>query len=286
MNKIEIINNLNKWIENQRLLELSNKTLIQYQNSITKFIKYLTEENINLIDKKTLIKYKEYLNKISNSANSKNLWIISLNKYLKYLGYSNLILKQFKTQNKFYTYDNMTFADYKRLLRIAKRENMTQDYLIMKVLAMTGIRVSELEFFTIENLKLANDNILRIQNKGKERDIPLRDDLARELRKYSRQNKIKKGYIFRSYKNQINKVNPTTIWKHLKKISGIARVKTKVVHAHSFRHLFADKFLETYPGNVILLAEFLGHSSLETTRIYVKKTLKQKKEMLAKLKFK
>lgn len=282
----KLTDNLESWIELQKLDELSDNTLKQYRNSINKFINYLSISNIEYFTKNDMIEYKKYLNEISESANSKNVWIIGLNKYFKWLNINEFCLKQIRVQQRYYNYDNMSYADYKRLLRIAKRENRIQDYYIIKTLAMTGIRISELEFFTVENLKKQNDNILHIYNKKKERDIPLRDDLARDLRKYCRINKIKTGPIFVSPKISYKMIHTSTIWKHLKKIAGIAKVRLKVVHAHSFRHLFADIFLDTYPENVLMLADLLGHKSLETTRLYTRKTLKQKKQMLSKLNFK
>ena len=286
LTKEELNDNLNLWIDIQRLNELSDNTLEQYRNAINKFINYLSINNINYISKNNMIDYKKYLNQISESYNSKNLWIVVINKYLKYLHYDNLCLKQIKVQQKYYNYDNMSYADYKRLLRISKKNNFIKDYYIMKTLAMTGIRVSELRFFTVENLKRQNDNVLHIYNKKKERDIPLRDDLARDLRKYCRENKIKSGPIFYSLKMENKMIHPSTIWRHMKKIAGMAKVKLKVVHPHSFRHLFADIFLETYPDNIVMLADLLGHSSLETTRLYTRKTLKQKQKMLSKMDFK
>lgn len=285
VNKIILIDNLNEWIEIQRLEELSNNTLKQYSNAVNKFINYLSSNKKEIFSKDDMINYKAYLNKISESTNSKNVWIVGLNKYLKWLGKDDFCLKQIKVQQRYYNYDNMSYSDYKRLLRIAKREGMIQDYYIIKTLAMTGVRISELEFFTVENLKRQNDNILHIYNKKKERDIPLRDDLARDLRKYCRENKIKSGPIFESPKIPLKMIHTSTIWKHLHKIAGKAKVKLSVVHAHSFRHLFADMFLDTYPDNVLILADLLGHSSLETTRLYTRKTLKQKKLMLSKMNF-
>lgn len=284
--KIEtLIDNLDNWLEEQRLSELSFNTLKQYKNAINKFLNYLNENSITFIDKDVMFAYKKYLNIISNSVNSKNIWIISLNKYLKYLNLNSLCLKQINVQSRYFSYDNMSFSDYKRLLRMAKKENRMQDYYIIKTLAMTGIRVSELKYFTVENLKRQNDNVLYIYNKNKLRDIPLRDDLARELRTYARKMKISTGSIFPSPIIPNQMINTATIWKHLQKLAGMCRVKKKVVHPHSFRHLFADVFLNTYPGNVALLSEFLGHNSLETTKTYLRKTLNQKKKMLSKLKF-
>ena len=147
---------------------------------------------------------------------------------------------------------------------------------------MTGIRISELKYFTIENLKT---NYINVFNKGKERKIILRQDLIRELRKYSRDKHIKDGYIFRG---KIQKQMPaeSTIWRQMKKVAGMARVNKKKVHAHSFRHLFAQVFLEQYPNEITELADLLGHNSLETTRLYTRTSANQKRNKLEQLSFK
>ncbi|MCI8460997.1 MAG: tyrosine-type recombinase/integrase [Bacilli bacterium] len=285
MKKKDLEDNIDIFINEQYLNELSINSQKAYRNSINKFIEYLNKKEILIIDKKVMIDYRKYLDTISESANSKNLWIIALNKYLKWFDCTDLCLHQIKVQRKFYADYNLSLADYKRLLRIAKKEGREQDYYIIKTLCMTGIRISELKFFTVENLKRQNNNILHIYNKKKERDILLIDELARDLRKYCRKSKIYEGYIFKSPKIEGNMISTSCIWKHLQKIAGIARVNKKVVHAHSFRHLFSDVFLDKYPDHVLALAAYLGHNSLETTRIYAKKTLKQQKQMLSKLDF-
>lgn len=284
--KVELFeNNVKAFLEQQYLDEISQNTLKAYKNALNKFLHFLKKENIKTIDKNVMIDYRRYLDEISESANSKNLWIIALNKYLKWLNNSNLCLKQIKVQKKFYSEYNLSLSDYKRLLRIAKKENREQDYLIIKTLCMTGIRISELKYFTVENLRRQNDNVLHIYNKRKERDILLIDSLARDLRRYCRKNKIVEGYIFISPKIPGNMITTSCIWKRLQKLAGMARVNKKSVHAHAFRHLFSDTFLDKYPDHVLALAAYLGHNSLETTRIYAKKTLKQQKQMLSKLEF-
>lgn len=287
MINIELLNNkLEIWLEYQRLCsELSDNTLKTYRNSINKFLVFLSYNNIYEIKKQNMLDYKKYLDQVSNSVKSKNLWIITLNKYLKFLKLDYLCLKQIKNQKKFIIKNKMSISDYKRLLRIAKRINFTQDYWIMRTLTETGIRFSELKYFTVESLKRENNNIIHIKSKGKERDIIIPKKLAMELRKYIRDQKIKSGYIFTAMKNQDKPLDSSVLWKHLKKIASIARVNKSVVHAHSFRHLFATTFNILNPGNNILLADLMGHNSLNTTRIYTELSLDEKQVILSKMKF-
>lgn len=276
-----LIDNLSNWIDSQRLdSELSNHTLNTYKNSINKFLKYLIDNDLNSFNKQTLLDYKNYLNQISNSVKSKNLWIISLNKYLKSLGLNNYCLKQIKVQSEFVVKNNLTVPDYNRLLRFAKKEDMIKDYLIIKTLAKTGIRFSELKYFTVENLMLKNKGVIIINSKGKVRDIEVPTMLARELRQYARDKKIKSGYIFTQITDSTKLYSSNTFWKHLKKLAGLSKVSKDKCHAHSFRHLFAVEFLKTHNSNTLALAAILGHSSLNTTRIYTTLTTDEKRSLL------
>ena len=185
-------------------------------------------------------------------------------------------------QNKQSVEDVLTVSDYKRLLRISKREGKDKLYFIMKILAMTGIRVSELQYFTVENL---SSNYISVFNKGKEWTIIVRQDLARELRKYCKEKGIKSGYIFLSSIANGKMLNQSTIWRQMKKVAGRAKVRKNKVHAHSFRHLFAQVFLDTYSNNITELADILGHNSLDTTRLYTRTSDAQKRAKLEKLTF-
>ena len=281
LNINDLINNLDLWLNEQRLdNELSINTIKTYRNSINKFIDYLNTNNIYDINKQIMLDYKDFLNNISKSYKSKNLWIISLNKYLKYLNSNELSLKQIKVQNKFVLQSNLNISDYKRLLRFSKKDNLTQDYLITKTLFATGIRYSELEFFTVENLRIENQGIINIYSKNKVRDVIIPTNLAVELRKYCRNNKINSGYIFRQIKDSSKLYSSVTYWKHLKKIAGMARVNKNKCHAHNLRHLFSVEFLKIHNNNYLALSDILGHSSLNTTRIYSTLSHKEKRAML------
>lgn len=280
MKKVELKERLDEWILEQKYQEYAETTLRQYKANVLKFINWLDDDEE--ITKDTTLRYKMYLGTVAGSTNSINVWIVTLNKFLKWLGINELTIKKIKMQNKQSVEDILTVSDYKRLLRFSKREGKDQLYYIMKILAMTGIRVSELQYFTVENL---NSNYITVFNKGKERTIIVRQDLARELRKYSKEKGIKSGYIFPSSIVDGKMVNTSTIWRQMKKIAGHAKVKKNKVHAHSFRHLFAQVFLETYSNNITELADILGHNSLDTTRLYTRTSDAQKRSKLEKLTF-
>jgi len=282
MNKQDLLHKLDEWINEQIYQEYSQNTLNQYKSNVLKFINWIPNDD-KPITKQTTMDYKEYLYNLNPrpKTNSINTWIIELNKFLKWLDLNELTIKKIKTQIKTSTEEILSINDYKRLLRYSKKTDNMKLYYIMKVLAMTGIRISELKYFTVENIKL---NYIPAFNKGKERNIIVRQDLSRELRKYCKDNKIKEGCIFKG-ENQ-EKLIFSTIWRQMKKVSGKAKVNKNKVHAHSFRHLFAQVFLNEYSDNITELADILGHNSLETTRLYTRTSNAQKKSKLEKLSFK
>lgn len=281
--KKDVLNyKVDEWINEQKYQEYSENTLKQYKANVLKFINWLNEDED--ITKETTMKYKEYLYNLEPKpkTSSINTWIIELNKFLKWLELNDLTIKKIKQQIKSSNEEVLSISDYKRLLRFSKSMDLMPLHYIMKVLAMTGIRISELKYFTVENLKT---NYIVAFNKGKERNIIVRQDLIRELRKYCRENNIKQGYIFKGEKN--NKMMcSSTIWRQMKKVAGKSRVNKSKVHAHSFRHLFAQVFLDKYSNNITELADILGHNSLETTRLYTRSSNSQKKSKLEELSFK
>lgn len=285
MNKEELILKLDEWILEQKYQEYSDNTLKQYRANVLKFINWIPEDEP--ITKITTIDYKKYLMSLSNSSKSINVWIVSLNKYLRWLGLNDLTIKKLKSQQQSSNEESLTIADYKRLLRISKRIGNDQLYYIIKVLAMTGCRIGELKYFTVENIDKTPRKNIKVYNKKKEREIVIRQDLSRELKKYYKSKKIKSGYIFLSNNPKCHDKMPreSTIWRQMQKVAGLARINKEKAHAHNFRHLFAQVFLESYPENVLDLADLLGHNDLKTTRIYTKTSGDQKRKKLEKIKF-
>lgn len=279
MVKEELAERLEEFLTELRYQEKAENTLKKYRCNIQGFIDYL--EPGRQITKDTTLAYKAHLMENGYKTSTVNNYIVSINKYLKWAGCKDLIVKVVKQQNKNCLEDVLSPADFKRLLRKAKEAGRMDIYYIMKVLAYTGIRISELEYFTVDNIQ---SNYINVNNKGKERVIVIRQDLARELRKYCRENKIKSGYIFPGQDPE-KMISESTIWRQMKKIGGNARVKLDKVHAHSFRHLFAKVFLTEYDGNITELADILGHNSLETTRIYTRTTAQEKRQKMEKMRF-
>lgn len=280
MKKEELKERLPQFLLEQIEEEKSKNTLKKYSHNIEVFLDWLPDDAD--INKTIVIDFKRHLlEDIHFRTNTINNYVISINKFLFWCGITDCKVKQLKKQHAASNSEILSLSDFKRLLRIAKRIGQEDTYLIMKILAMTGIRIEELSFFTVENVK---SNYIHVRNKGKERTIIIRQDLARELRQYCRNKGIKDGIIFYC-KDKDKMISKSTIWRRMKKIAGVAKVRKNKVHAHSFRHLFAKLFLEEYNGSIAELADILGHNSLETTRIYAKTTDEEKRRKLERIKF-
>lgn len=286
MDKEGLISNLDEWLLELKYEEKAENTLKQYKNNVMKFIEWLPDDK-KPITKDTTLEYKKYLRTLTESPKSMNIWIVSINKYLKWLDLYDLTIKKVKMQQQSSNEESLTLADFKRLLRISKRMGYEQLYYIFKVLAMTGCRIGELEYFTVENIEKTPRKNIKVFNKGKDREIIVRQDLSRELKHYYKSKGIEDGYIFLSDdpKCKGKMPNKSTIHRQMKKVAGMARIRIEKVHPHNFRHLFAQVFLNEYPENVLDLADLLGHNDLKTTRIYTKTSSEQKRIKLEKVKF-
>ena len=280
MNKTELKSRLPDFLIEQQENEKSNNTLKKYQRNIETFLDWIPEDVE--IDKTIAIAFKRHLlDDLHFRTNTINNYVVCVNKFLYWCGVQNCKVKQLKKQRTASNNEILSLADFKRLLRFARRFGQEDTYLIIKILAMTGIRIEELSVFTVENVK---SNYIRVRNKGKERTIILRQDLAREIRAYCREKNINAGIIF-FCKDKGKMMAKSTIWRRMKKIAGAAKVQKNKVHAHSFRHLFAKMYLNEYNGSIAELADILGHNSIETTRIYAQTTDEEKRRRLEKIKF-
>ena len=258
--------------------EKAEKTIEKYKTNIRAFIKFSKDKELT---KRTVIEFKEKLDQVDEYLpNTTNNYLVVINKFLNFIGKKDLCVKVIKQQKKFSLEYSLSKSDYHRLLRTAKKYEEYDNYIILRILAETGIRISELAFFKIEDL----DKTMKIRKKGKVREIPVKLDLLREIRKYCRDRKIKEGLIIFNPKTG-KAYADSTIWRRLKKIAGRARVSKDAVHPHAFRHYFARCYLETYPNDIAGLADILGHNSLETTRIYTKLTNKEKELKIRNIKF-
>ena len=266
MNRHDTSLKLEEFLNELKYQEKAERTLDKYRTNNEHFIAFIQHDND--LTKDDVMEFKKMISSGIYKPSTINSYIVAVNKFLRWCGEDELTVKKLKQQQRSSLDDVVSPSDYKRLLRFAKRLGYEDIYLIMKIIASSGIRISELEYFTVENIKKF---YIHVRNKGKDRDIILIQELARELRKYCREQRILEGPIFT--------LHQSTIHRRMKKIAGAARVNREKVHPHSFRHLFAKSYMEEF-NNALELADILGHSSLETTRIYTRSTNAEKRKRM------
>lgn len=257
-----------KYLRSQELAEGTIKIYVRYAKQI--------EESIQKagVSKQTVLDFKQELKEKEVSPATFNLAIISVNKYLKFSRYEDCVVKTQKIQKR-RSLENVISADeYRKMLQVAKTGRRRKHYYIMKTLAATGIRISELQYFTVENLQKKK---IVVDNKGKIREIYIPDGLIRELEEYCAKAKIERGVIFKG--NTEKPIGRSSVYKALARIGNDADISKGKVYPHSFRHLFALTYMNCY-GNITELADILGHSNLETTRIYTLSTAEEKRKRM------
>lgn len=266
------------------LLEQYKEHLLEEEKcmaTITKYfcdLKKLTDfANGREITKKLMIAYKEYLKKDREyKTSSINSFLVAANRFFEYLKWYDLRVKTCKVQQQVFTPENkdLTKEEYEKLVNTAKRLGKTRIYMILQTICATGIRVSELTSFTVSSVK---KGVAEIYNKGKERQILLPKDLQFMLLKYIKTLGIKNGPVFRTSTGKA--VDRTNIWREMKKLCKEAGVEEEKVFPHNLRHLFAKTFYEI-DKDIAKLADVLGHSSIDTTRIYMRTSSDEHRKQL------
>lgn len=254
--------------ENMKLFELyllerenAPATIQKYKTDVRTFFRYLGDSQE--ITKECLIKYKNWL--IENYAlSSVNSMLVALNQYLVCIGLERWKLRRVKTQRKIYEDEQkeLSIENYFQLIEAAREEGKERLALMMETMCSTGIRVSELSFFTVESV---SSGIVRVWNKGKYRLVVLPEKLCMKLKQYIRKQNLQSGMVFVTRNGK--PVDRSNIWREMKRLSEKAGIVREVIFPHNLRHLFGRTFFHL-TRNLVLLADILGHSSLEVTRIY------------------
>ena len=230
------------------------------------------------ITKDLLLEYRDGLlgRHQTRTVNGK---LSAVNAYLVYAGLPDLRLKILRVQRKAFIEENreLTEDEYRRLLKSAKDQKNERLYYLIMTIAGTGIRISELKFITVE---AANRGCAEIRLKGKTRMILLPDRLGEILRRYARRHGIKNGCIFCTRNGR--PLDRSNICHEMKKLCKDAEVEPNKVFPHNLRHLFARVFYNV-DKNLAHLADILGHSSIETTRIYVAASVKTYEQTLRRM---
>lgn len=262
---------LNRFVITLKEEEKQRNTIDKYYRDVRHFLDYIGENK--KITKELVIEYKMYL-KENYKVSSANSMIAALNSFLKWAGWADCTVKAFKVQSECFrsTEKELSISDYEKLLVAAQKKGQIWLYLIMLTLCSTGIRISELPYITVKSLSTRQ---AEVYNKGKRRKVILPVQLCVKLRCYAKQKGINDGSIFvtRNGKN----IDRSNIYHAMKKLCVDSNVEKTRVYPHNFRHLFA---VHHYKQNRDLsgLASILGHSSINTTRIYTMVTIEQKEK--------
>lgn len=259
-------NELKAFVSYLREQERAEATISKYLTDMNTFLKFIGEDSD--ADRRKLLDYKEWL-KERYAVSSANSMIAALNSFLEFQGLSVMKIKSFKIQKKMFLEKEMTNKEYRNLVDSAQKKGKHQLALIMESICATGIRISELRYITIESLKKRR---IEVNNKGKARIILLPDVLVKKLLYFAGKERIDSGPVFVT--KQGNPKNRSNIWAEMKSLSEDTGVDAKKVFPHNLRHLFARTFYHA-TKNLTALADILGHSSLEVTRIYTADTMAQ-----------
>ena len=240
--------------------EKSDLTIEKYVRDITNFSNWLGKKGVT---KKLLLEYKNLLIKKYAPA-SVNSIISSLNTFFIWKKKYDLKIKSLKIQKQIFSKEDkeLTKDEYRRLLTAAKNKKNERLYLLMQTICSTGIRVSELKFITVKAVYLKR---AVINLKGKTRIVLIPDKLCHILLKYIKKNNIKDGSVFVTKGGK--PLNRSNIWLDMKKLCEDANVQKDKVFPHNLRHLFARTYY-TVERDIVRLADILGHTSVNTTRIY------------------
>lgn len=266
------INQFQSYLRNE---EKAEATISKYLHDVKEMLEFIGKMDLN---KESLIEYRKYLSS-RYKPQTVNGKLSAINTFLKFKDLLEFKVKFLKVQKRVYVDEKreLTEQDFKRLIEAADRNGNKQLYYLMMVLYGTGIRISELPFVTVEAIETGR---AEISMKGKYRIIIFPKNLVHLLKEYTKASNIRRGCIFRTRSGR--NLDRSNIYHSMKKLCRDAQVEPSKVFPHNFRHLFAKCFY-SIEKNLSHLADILGHSSIETTRIYVAASIKQYEKIMDKM---
>ena len=264
-NRILTYAQLNNYAAHLRTAEHAGATIEKYLRDVRGFSSWLGEKPVT---KETASQYKNFLSGQEQAPATINAKLSAINSLFRFLGWEDCRVKFLKIQRRTFreTARELTRPEYQRLVETARALRQEWLALAMETICATGIRVSELRYITVEAAAASQANVIL---KGKIRTILLPGKLARKLRKYAQKQKIASGAIFRA--RDRNPLTRFQIWRAMKSLCKKAGVESSKVFPHNLRHLFAVTFYRS-TRDIAKLADVLGHSSIDTTRIYLMTT--------------
>ena len=237
-------------------------TLEKYLRDVRAFALWLDGEAVT---RETVTSWKERLLAERRAPSTVNAALSALNGLFRFLGWEGCRARFVKVQRRLFRDParELSRPDYDRLVTAARNRGLERLALVMETICATGIRVSELRYITVETVQLGR---AEISLKGKVRTILIPTKLARKLLKYAKKNKTVSGEIFLTGNGR--SLSRRQIWAEMKRLCKYAGVEPSKVFPHNLRHCFAVAFYRAYK-DIAKLADVLGHSSIETTRIYL-----------------
>lgn len=254
--------NIVKFIIHLEQEEKSKNTIEKYARDVRAFALYAGDVEIT---KEKVIAYKNKLISDNYAARSINSMLASINSLFSFLEWRDCKVKSIKLQKQLYCSrkKELSKAEYLRLLESAKKNGNERLNLLIQTICSTGIRVSELQYITVEAAKLGKTVVFL---KGKMRTVFIVKELRRRLIRYATERNITTGAIFITRNGKT--MSRTNIWREMKRLCEQAKVDSEKVFPHNLRHLFARLFY-SIEKDIAKLADILGHSSINTTRIYI-----------------
>ena len=254
--------NLEQFKEHLMLEEKSDATVEKYIRDAVKFSTFAGGSGLS---KETVITYKNRLKDDGYSVRSINSMLASINSLFSFLEWHDLKVKAIKVQQQLFCPEEkeLSKSEFVRLVDAAKAKSNERLCLILQTICGTGIRVSELQFITVEAVKRGE---AKVSCKGKTRTVFIIRDLQKKLLRYISEQRIAAGSVFVTRSGR--PISRTNIWRDMKSLCGEANVDPGKVFPHNLRHLFARVFYGI-EKDIAKLADILGHSSVDTTRIYI-----------------
>lgn len=240
--------------------EKSKATLDKYHRDINSFYCFTQDEEIT---KETVIRYKQYL-QTRYAPSSVNSMLAAINRFFKEVGWYECIVKSVRVQRQNFRDDNkeLTKEEYYMLLETARKKGRYRLYYMLQAICATGIRVSELQFITVEAV---HQGRAVVTLKGKTRTVLIPSALCEELSFYAKKRGVTSGSVFVTRNGE--PLDRSNILHEMKALCDAAGVDREKVFPHNLRHLFACSYYHEVK-DLSRLADLLGHSSVNTTRIY------------------
>lgn len=263
---------LDEFEKHLRRENLSNNTIAAYLFTVRMY-----KQMAGDFTKQNLLAFKGYLME-TYKPKTVNLRIQAINKYLEFIKKDKLRLSSVKIQQKNFLENVISDADYKFLKNSLKKDGKWEWYFVVRYLAATGARVSELIQIKVEHVFTGYFDLY--SKGGKLRRLYIPKKLKEETERWLNEEGITSGYLFLNRFGE--RITVRGIAQQLKNYANKYGLNPKVVYPHSFRHRFAKNFLEKY-NDISLLADLMGHESIETTRIYLRKTASEQQEIVDKV---